>query len=35
MKYWPAVHFHATREHGQKLARMRAPDSDSISAPRW
>jgi len=20
MKYWPAVHFHATREHGQKLA---------------
>ncbi len=20
MKYWPSVHFHATREHGQKLA---------------
>jgi hypothetical protein len=20
MKYWPQVHFHATREHGQKLA---------------
>jgi len=20
MKYWPTVHFHATREHGQKLA---------------
>ena len=20
MKYWPGVHFHATREHGQRLA---------------